>query len=369
MRLTRRGRVVAGICAAAFIMAWLAGSRSLNAVVLPGLVALVAAYVQLRSVEPPQTVRDPPPDGFVGETHRVRLRFFDRPGGAERGLRAPFVATVSDAVGDGVESRGATTEAAVGDGAVEYEVTYRERGERTLGPVRLRVRDVFGLAERELVCRGTTRVLVYPERKPVPTWFRQELFAAEEVGQSRQRDEFDGLREYGRGDPLRDVHWPTVAKRNELVVKEFAADAESSAVAVAGGATAGGDDELATAVCSVALALLDDGIPVTVSLPNGRVRATGGAEERRRLLELLATTTVGRVPEPDADVAVEADRGEVTLRFGDRSFSFDRLVSAGARGRYASGDGRAGPGESDGRARPAADGAESPPAAADGGEP
>ncbi|WP_244629331.1 hypothetical protein [Halorubrum sp. PV6] len=87
--LTRRGRVVGAVCAIGSLLALAAGGRALDAVVLPGLVALVAGYVQVARVGRPEVHRVQPPDGFVGERHEVRIEL--RPGvaGAPAGPSRP----------------------------------------------------------------------------------------------------------------------------------------------------------------------------------------------------------------------------------------------------------------------------------------
>lgn len=327
IRLTRRGRILLGICVGAVAMAALSGSRSLNAVVLPGVVALAAAYLQLDSLEAPGVRRDLPPDDFTGTDHEVTLQFTDpKQPGAD--LENTFVAKVRDEVDRGLSGPNERSRATVGAVPVSYEVTYDKRGERTLGPATLSATDVFGLLERNLLCMGKESILVYPNRYRVPAWVRQELYHDEALGASRQRDEFDRLREYARGDALRDIHWPTTAKQDELVVKEFAAQTEQRRVAISGGARGGSADDLASATTSIALALLDDGVPVEVSLPNGRVKTGPGAEGRRRLLDLLARTPEGAIPDPDADVVVDADHNRTTIRIDEQSVSFAELRDA-----------------------------------------
>lgn len=354
--LTRRGRVagVAGLLAV--VSALLAGGRALDAVVLPVAVALAAGYVQVSRVDVPPVRHVAPPNGFVGETRDVRLEFGS---GATRGdgSGAPgvgsssFLADVRVRVGEGLDGPTTPIRASVGTEPVSYRVTYRRRGERTLGPVDLTVTDVFGLFERDLVVDETAAVTVYPPRDPIPARFRRALHAADAVDVSREREEFDRLREYTRGDAVRDVHWATTAKRDEIVVKEFAAETARNRVAIAGGTAVSGGDELAgfgtagrgdgaaddrspsaaaadglaRGTASLALALLDDGVPVEVELPAGRVSASPGGRGRREVLELAARTGPGSVTDDDADVTVVADAGGVRFRTGDRSVSLDDL--------------------------------------------
>jgi len=354
--LTRRGRVAGVAGVVAVVSAALAGGRALDAVVLPVAVALAAGYVQVSRVDVPPVRHVAPPDGFVGETRDVRLEFGSGAarddGSAASGIgSSSFLADIRVRVGEGLDGPTTPIRASVGAEPVPYRVTYRRRGERFLGPIDLTVTDVFGLFERDLTVDETAAVTVYPPRDPIPTRFRRSLHAADAVDVSREREEFDRLREYARGDAVRDVHWATTAKRDEIVVKEFAAETGRNRVTIAGGtAVSGGDelagfgaagrgdgaaddrspsaaaaDELARATASLALALLDDGVPVEVELPAGRVSASPGGRGRGEVLELAARTGPGSVPESDADVTVVADASGVRFRTGDRSVSFADL--------------------------------------------
>ena len=93
-------------------------------------------------------------------------------------------------------------------------------------------------------------------------------------------------------------------------------------------------DSLARATASLALALLDDGVPVDVRLPGGRVSAAPGDRGRREVLELAALTGPGAVTDDEADVTVVADADGARFRTGDRSESFAdlRREAEGERG-------------------------------------
>ncbi|WP_280588253.1 DUF58 domain-containing protein, partial [Halorubrum sp. Boch-26] len=281
--LTRRGRVVLGVCAVGAGMALAAGGRALEAVVLPSAVALAAGYVQLVRIDEPAVRRTLPPEGFVGEGGEVALVFSGR--GSNGELSPTYVADVDDALDGGLAGPDEPIRTSVGDAAGTYRVRYLRRGERRFGPVTVTASDVFGLFERRAVVEAFDATLAYPVRRDIPAWFRRALYADNAVGASQQREEFDRLREYARGDPLRDVHWAATAKHDEIVVKAFAAETERGRVAIvgetgdsrkrAGGRESPDDrdpaDALASAAASLALALLDDGVPVDLTLPGGEV--------------------------------------------------------------------------------------------------
>jgi uncharacterized protein (DUF58 family) len=334
MRLTRRGWAVVAVGVFGTAMAALFGARSLNAVVFPCVVALVAALVQVRGVEPPTVERALPADGFPGDAGTVTLRFE---------TDAPFTATVHDALPPSVEgdARSRTT---VGNEAVSYEVTYRSRGLHTIGPVSFVASDVLGLATRRFSVGVTDDVLVYPSVHDLTGRARRDLVALQHTAESHDRDEFDRLREYVRGDSLRDVHWKSSAKREDLIVKEFSADDRSQTLTVALSADRGRADEMAEAGGTIALALLHAGIPVTLLTPGGTVSAAPG--DRERLLEHLAHVGHGRAEtEEEPPIEVRATRGGTQVRLGGTELPFDRLVARRADAESRSDRGRPAPGD------------------------
>ncbi|MFB6243697.1 MAG: DUF58 domain-containing protein [Halobaculum sp.] len=329
MRLTRRGKTVVAVCVFAVLSGLVYGPRSLNAVVVPGVVALVAAYVQVSRTREPETVRETPRDDHVGRGGEVALSFVDErsAGPADEPLDRPFVGRVTETVPDGVSATDTTAETVVGSEPIRYELTYEARGEHSLGPATVAARDVLGLLEREFSCVGTDTVLAYPRLHAIAPWARRDLRALHETGVHEERSEFDRLREYTDGDSLRDVHWKTTAKRDELVVKEFAAEAETEAVTVAAGAAVGGEDGMAEATASITAALIDDGVPVEVTLPDGTVTAGPERGSRLRLLERLALVGAGRVRTEDADITVYGEPQETTVSLGGTDTTFDSLTA------------------------------------------
>jgi len=108
--------------------------------------------------------------------------------------------------------------------ALRYPLTPTARGRHKVGPLTVRVRDPFGLAERVRRYRTTNEIIVYP---------RVESLSAESArgahrgtGSSETRrvftsgDEFYTMREYVQGDDLRQVHWPSTAHRQTLMIRQ-----------------------------------------------------------------------------------------------------------------------------------------------------
>ncbi|MFB6107918.1 MAG: DUF58 domain-containing protein [Haloplanus sp.] len=312
VKLTLRGFVAVGV---AVVGTWLSvrfGPRSLNAVVLPTVVALVAAVVQVATFDRPELSRTPPPNGFPGDGGRVELRFE---------TDAPVTGTVVDGLPPGVDGDASVT-TLVGDGPVGYDVTYRRRGERAFGPTRLRARDVLGLAERTFQWREPTSVVVYPRVFDLSSSAYGSLRERSDRGRRPDRGEFDHLREYARGDTLRDVHWKSSAKRDDLVVKSFGSDRERTAVTLAASADPGHADAMAEAAASLGTALLADDVPVSLVTPDGRLDV--GVDGGTRLLEHLARVGSGDV-DADADVTVTATAEATTVRVGGETTTFESL--------------------------------------------
>jgi uncharacterized protein (DUF58 family) len=309
MKPTRRGKAVGGVAILGAALAVVFGPRSLGAVVVGAVVSLVAGWHQVRTLSKPSVTRDVPGDGFPGEGGTVRLDFR---------VDEPFAAVVNDGVPDGLDGNG-YLEATVGGDPLSYEVTYLTRGEHTFGPVSVRARDVLGLFERGFTPVARETVLVYPRVHELTVGARRDLLSAHEPGRHPARDEFDRLRAYDRGDALRDIHWKSSAKRDDLVVKVFAAEDESNAVTVAAGAADGRGDAMAEAAASVCLPFLDAGIPVRLSTPGGDITVSGG--DRQQLLEHLARAPDGDLVADGADILVEAgETTRVVIRGTDREF-------------------------------------------------
>ena len=311
MRPTRRAVVVAGLCGLAVWLAVRFGARTLNAVVVPALVALVAGAVQLLLVDRPTVRRSRPAAGFPGETRKVKLT-------VEGGDAT--TARVTETVGDGLESAFSSAKRGLPT-TVEYDVRLDSRGERRLGPATVAVTDVLGLWKRSYDYPKRTPVLVYPSVFEVTG--TGGVFGAPEAVD--QRDEFDELREYVPGDSLRDIHWASSAKRDELVVMEFDTANDVTGLTVAAGAVAGYDDEMAAAAASVVTALLESGLAVGLTLPGTEIERDGGERQRERLLAALARAGPGE-PDGDADVRVFADAGGTRVTVEDREMAFTELA-------------------------------------------
>lgn len=109
---------------------------------------------------------------------------------------------------------------------VSYRVTCRPRGVYRVGPAQVRVLDPLGLAEAPAPDGRVDRMVVYPavdELSGFPVVRgRDPATSASRPDQAQQGGEdFYTLREYQIGDDLRRVHWPSSAKKQELMIRRM----------------------------------------------------------------------------------------------------------------------------------------------------
>lgn len=321
MKVTRRGYLVLSIIGMALLLGLMHGSRALNAIVAPLVVVSVGAIIIVWRAPEPTIDRRPIEAGHVGEERTVSFVVE-----AGRGT----VATVIDAVEDGLTTDENRFEVVLsGETDLEYSIRLDERGEWIVGPTTVVVRDLLGLVERRVTGAETEPVLVYPPVYELTSTARRELSSIANTAREFDRAEFDRLREYQHGDSLRDVHWPSAAKRpgDELIVKEFVADAGLDRVQLVAECRAGDADEMATAAATLVDHLLEAGIGLVLTVPYDRT--TQGGPDRRH--ELLATTavaddgTAGRDHSENADILVHTVEGATAITVGNRTIPFEDL--------------------------------------------
>ena len=106
---------------------------------------------------------------------------------------------------------------------VTYAVTPTSRGRHLIGPVRVEVADPFGLAQRRMTVDVRDEIVVTP---PVEDLLGEDPARGERSGLtsfgrlSPSGGEFSLMRPYVEGDDLRRIHWPSVARRGELMIRQ-----------------------------------------------------------------------------------------------------------------------------------------------------
>jgi uncharacterized protein (DUF58 family) len=174
---------------------------------------------------------------------------------------------------------------------LDWRAIGRRRGRYAIGPVRIRLRDPFGLAERSRRYRSTDDLVVFPAVESLATRGTRGARQGAETSALRRAfhrgDEFYTMRTYVVGDDLRHVHWPSTAHRGTLMVRQHELPWNAKAVvyldtrgAVHRGSGMRGTFERAvSAAASVLLHLRDKGYDV--HLDTSEVQAshsTGGPD-------------------------------------------------------------------------------------------
>ena len=107
---------------------------------------------------------------------------------------------------------------------VSYTVLPQSRGRYQLGPLSVDVSDPFALVRQRLEFDDREELIVTPEIEDLSD-APDAAFGAN-VGISRTRnlfrtgEEYYTMRQYHEGDDLRRIHWPSVARTGELMIRQ-----------------------------------------------------------------------------------------------------------------------------------------------------
>lgn len=316
MRLTHRGMGALVVAAVAIGLAWLAGDRALNAVAAPLLTALVVGAVLVWRGPEPTVTYGRIQSGYPGDERTLTID-----------VDGAGLLTFDLAVPDGIAATDIETVVSPPE-TVERSVRLGRRGIYSLGPPHLAQRDPLGFVERSADVTATTEFVVYPRTYDMDDSVLTELFSDELAA---ERQQFDRLREYQPGDPMKNVHWNSSAKRDDLLVMEFAAATQERTIHIAAEATEGHADKMAGATATLALHALDAGLAVGLTVPGGSVTPGEGNEHRNDMLGLLARTDAGHLPTESragADVVVTVDSVGRTVQLADREQDFDAVFGS-----------------------------------------
>ncbi|UCV08597.1 DUF58 domain-containing protein [Dechloromonas denitrificans] len=167
-----------------------------------------------------------------GETIRFRVEV-SNPGWLPRFMvelvdRLPFVGLADPEQGGGEKVLGVLAYLpGRRTSAFDVPVLCEKRGHYRLGPVSLASCFPLGLAEARLRRNdGVQALTIYPDvfsilglpLRGAPSQIHRGGYLLPEGAGAA---EFSGLREYRRGDNPRHIHWPTTARLNELMVREY----------------------------------------------------------------------------------------------------------------------------------------------------
>ena len=203
---------------------------------------------------------------------------------------------------------------------LSYQVQLDQRGKYTIGPLQIRVADVFGLVAIGRSFSTKSTLVVTPTITPLPrvTIPGSRLGDGESGMRTVAAAGEDDIapRAYRDGDELRRVHWRSTARYGELMVRREEQQWHNRALLLIDarrraytGSGPGSPFEFAvSAAASIGVHLASQGIDTRLVTDSGEVTPAGPAAES--LLERLAVIQPTR--------HIDLGRGLATLRAGTR---------------------------------------------------
>ena len=174
-----------------------------------------------------------------------------------------------------------------------------QRGLQEIAPLTAETRFPLGTFRVWTVWRPASRLLVYPaaEARPPPLPAGEaRAGAASAVSRRHASGEYDGVRAYQRGDPLKLVVWKKAAKADELVSRDteqahrFELWLDLAHTGISGVNSAGGPalEQALSRLCAWVLASERMGLDYGLRLAGVNIPPGTGDLHRRRCLEALA---------------------------------------------------------------------------------
>jgi uncharacterized protein (DUF58 family) len=190
-----------------------------------------------------------------------------------------------------------------------YEVLCHPRGVYRIGPATVIVEDPFGLAQSVGSAKSIDRLVVFPaieELVGLPSGRGLDPSADTTRASFTQAtgEDFFTLREYQIGDDLRRVHWPTSAKRDELMIRQLEAHWQSRALVLLDTRSAAYAHDAAfehavSGAASVVRHLFRNGYRPSLWVAGGSAVGADAHEGYRRAMEELAVVQL----QPATDLA------------------------------------------------------------------
>ena len=240
--MTGRGWLTLLLGAATYVVAWLFGAKALYPVATGLVLAPLVANVWVGLLAAPIRLRRRAGKGALLEGEDVWVTLDAVP---ESRVPAPSIVVAERIARLGLQ------ETPLRRAGRSYRGTYVlervPRGRYVVEEARATIEDPFGLARAEVDLDAKGSLLVYPRLVAIDRLFSESGAHAQDGRRLllRRPTGFDlhSVREYEQGESLRKVHWPTTARRGQLMVKELE-DAPRDEIAVIldadAGAVAGG---------------------------------------------------------------------------------------------------------------------------------
>jgi uncharacterized protein (DUF58 family) len=184
---------------------------------------------------------------------------------------------------------------------LSYQIQSDSRGKFTIGPLRVRVADSFGLVEINRSFSTSSTLVVTPRIHPLPRATAQSSWLGEGDGGMRTisavGEDDAAPRQYQDGDGLHRVHWKSTARYGELMVRREEHQWRNSAsvfldtrrVAHTGTGPASTFEFAVSAAASIGAHLSGEGFRARLITDAGEIAPRGTFQDT--LLDMLAVIT------------------------------------------------------------------------------
>ena len=218
--LTDRGRFALALGGATYLAGWAFGSEALYPVAVGLVLAVCAGAAWVRLAARPERLRR----SVVGGEH---VAGDDIPIVLSLELQGRLVPGSLDVVEriEGIGEREVSLRRTGRTLVGEYVLESVPRGRYPIAGGQAILEDPFSLERRDVPLNTPGALLVYPRIVELPSLFSESGSRAQEGRRLllRRSSGFDlhSVREYSQGESLRRVHWPSTAKRGQLMVKDL----------------------------------------------------------------------------------------------------------------------------------------------------
>ena len=218
--LTDRGRWILALGGGIYLAAWALGSEVLYPVAIGLILAVLAAALWVRVLQRPMTLRRTLGRGerLAGDDVPVQLEL------EAEGLVPSGTLVLRERVAR-LGEREVPLVSRHGRLRGRYLLRRVPRGRYPIEETEIVIEDPFGLERTTVGLPAGASILVYPRLVDVERLFSESGARTPEGRRLllRRPTGFDlhSVRDYQQGESLRRVHWPTTARRGQLMVKEL----------------------------------------------------------------------------------------------------------------------------------------------------
>jgi uncharacterized protein (DUF58 family) len=230
-----------------------------------------------------------------------------------------------------------------GSRELSYQIRPDTRGKFTIGPLRVRVADAFGLVEITRSFSTTSTLVVTPKIYPLPRAAAPSSWLGEGDGGMRTisaiGEDDAAPRAYQNGDPLRRVHWRSTARYGELMVRREEHQWRNSAsvfldtrrAAHVGTGSSATFEFAVSAAASIGAHLTGEGFRARLITEAGEIAPRGTFQDT--LLDMLAVISPSReISLAPGAAALTHAGGQLIAVLGRLSAEDARMLAASRRG-------------------------------------